>query len=318
MSAAAYLQAGLRAALAALAGLAFAVSLTALAGPASAQSAVGITGAGEGPLEIEADEGIEWRRNEQVYVAIGNAVARRGGVAVHADRLVAHYREREASDSEDGGALGGTEIYRVEAEGSVRIEGESETAYGDQGVYDMDESVVILTGDNLRFVTPDETITARDSLEFWQEKEMAVARGNAVAQQGERTIRAGILTAYLTGVKAESGDGEENAESDDAGSDDGGASIERIEAFENVRITTAEEVATGDKGIYDTQTQVATLFGDVKLTRGQNQLNGGYAEVNLETGVSRLMGGPPDGDARQRVRGLLQPDQASDEQEPGE
>jgi lipopolysaccharide export system protein LptA len=52
---------------------------------------------------------------------------------------------------------------------------------------------------------------------------------------------------------------------------------------------------------------VATLVGDVKISRGENQLNGGYAEVNLNTGVSRLLGAPPDSDAKARVRGLLRP-----------
>lgn len=281
------------------------LGLVALAEQGRAQ---GVTSAGEGPLEIEADEGIEWRRNEQVYIASGNAVARRGAVSVHADRLIAHYRDRQDGESDDdsgeeAAGLGGTEIYRVEAEGSVRIEGENETAYGDHGLYDMDRAVVVLTGENLRFETPEETITARDSLEFWQEEELAVARGDAEARQGERSIRANVLSAYLT-----IDDDEENGAEGGEGQGDG--SVRRIEAFENVRIATADEVATGDKGVYEAATQVATLYGDVKMTRGGNQLNGGYAEVNLETGVSRLMGGPPDGEAQQRVRGLLRPEQA--------
>ncbi len=52
---------------------------------------------------------------------------------------------------------------------------------------------------------------------------------------------------------------------------------------------------------------MAELFGAVKITRGQNQLNGGYAEVNLATGVSRLLAAPPGGVAEGRVRGLLVP-----------
>ena len=294
---------------AALVLIAVMLGLVALAGQGHAQGVSGVTGAGEGPLEIEADEGIEWRRNEQIYIATGNAVARRGAISVYADQLIAHYRDRqevgegEGEASEEAAGLGGTEIYRVEAIGSVRIESENETAYGEHGLYDMDRAVVVLTGGNLRFETPEETITARDSLEFWQEDELAVARGDAEARQGERSIRANVLSAFLvTG----NGDGQ------------GGESVKRIEAFENVRIATADEVATGDKGVYEAATQIATLFGDVKMTRGGNQLNGGYAEVNLETGVSRLLGGPPDGEAQQRVRGLLRPEEASGDQAPGE
>jgi hypothetical protein len=40
-------------------------------------------------------------------------------------------------------------------------------------------------------------------------------------------------------------------------------------------------------------------------------LNGGYAEVNLKTGVSRMMGAPGGGGSR--VRGLLLPQEKPDQ-----
>src|SRR3546814_3471261 len=39
------------------------------------------------------------------------------------------------------------------------------SAQGDQGVYELDKDVFVLTGDNLRLDTQDSVITARDSLE---------------------------------------------------------------------------------------------------------------------------------------------------------
>ena len=44
------------------------------------------------------------------------------------------------------------------------------------------------------------------------------------------------------------------------------------------------------------------LCGNVRITRGKNQLNGACAEINLKTGNSRLIG-----DGR-RVKGLITPD----------
>jgi lipopolysaccharide export system protein LptA len=35
-----------------------------------------------------------------------------------------------------------------------------------------------------------------------------------------------------------------------------------------------------------------TLSGNVKVTNAGNQFNGEYAEVNVKTGVSRLLGSP--------------------------
>ena len=69
-------------------------------------------GDSDAPIAIEAEQGIEWQREKQVYIARGNARASRGDVTVYADSLTAHYR------SDPGG---GTEIWRLEANGNVRI-----------------------------------------------------------------------------------------------------------------------------------------------------------------------------------------------------
>ncbi|HZB92849.1 MAG TPA: hypothetical protein VE397_15490, partial [Stellaceae bacterium] len=44
------------------------------------------------PIEIEADDGIEWQQNNRVYIARGNAKATRGQTTVFADTLTAFYR----------------------------------------------------------------------------------------------------------------------------------------------------------------------------------------------------------------------------------
>jgi lipopolysaccharide export system protein LptA len=51
------------------------------------------------------------------------------------------------------------------------------------------------------------------------------------------------------------------------------------------------------------------MSGNVRITRGQNQLNGDFAEVNLNTGISRLLtraDGNTGGDGR--VRGVFVPE----------
>jgi lipopolysaccharide export system protein LptA len=45
-----------------------------------------------GPVDITANDGIEWRQAEQVVVARGNARAVRDGTTVDAARLLARYR----------------------------------------------------------------------------------------------------------------------------------------------------------------------------------------------------------------------------------
>jgi len=244
----------------------------------AAANPLGLAQNGSGGLEVESDNGIEWRRNEQVLIARGNAVAKRGGSRVDADELQALYRDRD----------GNSEIYRIIATGNVKLSSDTDVAIGDRAVYDIDEAVVVLTGDNLKYTTPTETLTARDSLEYWETERVAVARGDAVAVAEDRTLRGDVLTARF-----EAGEG-------------GANELRRIDGQGNVNIRTATEFVVGDQGVYDAKTGIATLIGSVKITRGENQLNGDRAVVDLNTGVSRLTA-DGSGDGKTRVRGLLVP-----------
>lgn len=254
-------------------------TLAAAAPPLAAQGITTLEGSGE-PLEVTADQGIEWRRDEKAYIARGNAQAVRGELSVDADVLKARYRL---------GQGGKTEIWRLEAEGNVRLRSPTETATGEHGFYDLDQGVFVLRGDNLRLETEQDVITALDSLEYWEREQMAVARGDAQVVRGDQRLRADVLAAYFRPQ------------------DNGELALQRIDAFDDVRIATAQEFARGDRGVYYVKDELATLAGDVRITRGENQLNGAYAEVNLATGISRLLPAPPGDQPDQRVRGLLVP-----------
>jgi lipopolysaccharide export system protein LptA len=142
------------------------------------------------PIQIQADSGIEWQ-DAHLYIARGNAVATRGQ-AIHADTLIAHYREAK------GGNTGGnTEIYRVEAEGHVVLKRDAQTVVGDRAVYDVDQAIAVVTGKGLKLTTPTDVVTARDSLDWYDQRQIAVARGNAVATRNGKTVKADILTAYM-------------------------------------------------------------------------------------------------------------------------
>lgn len=274
---------------------------------------------GDAPLLVDARDGIEWYREEQMYVARGDAVATRGETKVEADVLTAHYRDK-------GEEQGGTEIYRVEADGNVAISSNADRATGDFGVYSIDDRVMVLTGEELKYETPRDLITARDSLEYWEDyqgRPMAVARGDAMVESpkpgaeasaaaaeprqgepqtplgigggenGKRRIQADVMTAII--------------EPDESGQNQ----ISRIDAYDNVRIATASEFIVADQAVYYVNEEWAILTGNVRITRGDNQLNGDAAEVDMKTGFSRLISN------RDRVRGLLTPDGAQDLQGDG-
>ena len=166
-------------------------------------------------------------------------------------------------------------------------------------MYDLDKAVAVVTGSDLRLTTPTDLITARESLEYWESRNIAVARGAASVSREDRTLRAETLTATLTPTQTPN----QNQE--------GALRVTRVDAFDNVNITTASEFIRGDKGVYDVDRDIAVLEGSVKITRGENQLNGDRAEVNLKTGVSRLISLNKSGQSG-RVRGLLIPESAEE------
>src|SRR5215469_12188306 len=116
-----------------------------------------------------AAQGIEWEQAAQVYIARGNATAKRGTTDVDGDTLTAHYRPSKAAGGE-------TEIYRLNADGHVTIKSETQTVVGDQAVWDVDQQMGIVTGKALKLTTTTDVVTARDSLEWYDQKQVAVAR----------------------------------------------------------------------------------------------------------------------------------------------
>ena len=237
---------------------------------------IGLPGqSGDKPIEIKADEGIEWQQKNKTYIARGNARAAQGDVAVLADTLIAFYRETET---------GATDIWRIDATGSVQIVSPTQRAFGDKAVYDVGQGILILTG-GTRLETETDRISARDSIEYWEKRNLAIARGNAIATRGKNRLSADVLTAHFTKDS------------------EGNSRVHQVDAFDNIVITTPQEVVKSKRGVYDVETGIATLTGSVKITRGENQLNGEFAEVNLNTGVSKLFGRGPGG-----VRGIIMPE----------
>lgn len=329
--------------------------------PAWAQAPV--LGHSDQPVEILADQNIEWQREQQCYIARGNASAKQGDTTVYADVLTAYYRPQPKpagqapaagaapkptpaavttgpdpkadgapgkSGSSTEGDMGSTQIYRYVAEGHVRIVTPTDTAIGDKGIYDVDTGVLILTGHDLKLTTPNEVITARDSLEYWADKQMAVARGDAVVVTQDRRMTGDILTSYFVDNKtnpppptarnvkagaqpanAKGGKTTKTAEAKDGKpgeNEQGNNRLQRIEGFGHVHVSTPTEIVTADRGVYNADTGIAMMSDNVRITRGDNQLNGDFAEVNLNTGISRMLT-RHDGNAPAQVRGLFIPQQ---------
>jgi lipopolysaccharide export system protein LptA len=298
-----------------------------------------------GPVTVTALGGIDWNQGDQTVTAHDDARATRGEVTVTADRLIAHYRKKAtapgakpagsaaaapatiqqaaATPAEANGPpsdTGSNEIYRLEAEGHVHIFTQTDQAWGDHGIYDIDQAVLVLTGHALKLTTPQDVLTARDAMEYWSQKHMAVGRGDASATSNDgRRIVGDTLVAYMvdssaprppgapapkvvakTVTKTVTKTGAKAGASQDPLEASG--KIQRVEAYGHVQVRTATEIVNGDRGVYVPDTGLARVVGRVHITRGENQLNGAEAIVNMKTGIATMIQRPGS-----RVQGLVVP-----------
>ena len=255
----------------------FQISAAAVAGGLDLAS-----GSKDMPIEITADNGIEWGKNKGILIASGNAKASRGGITVLAEVLRAYYRKK---------TTGGTDLYRLDAAGGVKIFSDTESMEGQTAVLDFEQAILKVDGKKVIYKAGPDTITANQQMEYWERQKMAVARGNAVAIHKGKTLRADVLKALLRKNKT------------------GRSEVYIIEAFNNVLIVSDKDRLRSDSAIYKLDSGIVTLKKNVSIVREDSILNGDLAEINLKTGISKLLTVDSVGSRkeRKRVRGLIYP-----------
>lgn len=145
-----------------------------------------------------------------------------------------------------------------------------------------------------------------DSLEVLDQDKKAIFSGNVVVTQGDTTMRSKELVVFYDGKTAVDGKtGEAKAgeaktaaagtpapAAVGAGSPINSSAIRRLEINGSVVVTTKEQTATGDQGVFETAANTITLTGNpVVLTQGPNVIRGRKLTVDLTSGTSRFEGG---------------------------
>jgi lipopolysaccharide export system protein LptA len=245
----------------------------------------------EGTIEVTADHDLELLQQDHAYVARGNAVAKRGAVTLMGDTLVAYYRPvvtpgapakpaaatpaKPGQSAQSGMDTSNTEIWRIVADGNVHLLSNDKDAWGDHAEYDKDKSVFVLTGKALKGSDLLQVVTARDSLEYWDDMKLAVARGNAlIVKVNGNTLAGDVVAGHF--VKNDKGEDE----------------LKTISAKGHVVVTTLSDVVHGDEGTYDADNDRTVLFGNVKATRGDSEIEGQSAAVDMKSGISQVFPGP--------------------------
>lgn len=110
-----------------------------------------------------------------------------------------------------------------------------------------------------------------DSMELQDRADRVVLSGGVTATQAGLTMKANRVTAAYTS--------------------NGGVDVNRLDATGGVIITKDDLRATSSSAIYDLDSSLITLIGNVKLVQGSNRLAGGRLVIDLNSGRSTINGG---------------------------
>ncbi len=142
-----------------------------------------------------------------------------------------------------------------------------------------------------------------NALEVRDRDKTAVFTGNVIVQQGDTQMRCKELTVHYEegAMPAQPANAQAVAPQQ----------IRRLVANGGVIITTKDQRATGNIGVYDARANTMTLIGNVVLLQGPNLMRGDRLVVDLTSGLSRL-----DAEGKSttpgRVHGLFVPGSAKE------
>lgn len=142
-----------------------------------------------------------------------------------------------------------------------------------------------------------------DRLEAFDEEKRVVFSGNAVAVQGDKSIRADSISLFYK-------QGSQSAKPKAAkGPDVGGGDLERVEAKGHVIISQGPKIVTGDFAVYFQDDQKIEMTGNAVLREGRSVIRGDKVVVLLDKGQGFVESG-----TSKRVTAVIYP---SDRAEPG-
>ena len=160
------------------------------------------------------------------------------------------------------------------------------------------------------------------TLEVRDKNKMATFSGDVLVVQGDTTIKCQTLVVFYSAehgsgaarpvaAAAQSGQGTTGGTHTQKGPmvPQGSQDIRRIEARGGVTITTRDQIATGDLGVYDPKKKTMTLTGNVVVSQGKNVLHGDSVVVDTVTGDAHFESGAS---TQNRVRALILPKKDAD------
>ncbi len=137
-----------------------------------------------------------------------------------------------------------------------------------------------------------------NKMEAFQGKKMIVFSGNAVARQGDITLKTERLAVYYKNVAAKTGKA-------GAGELQAGGELDRIEARGNVVITQKELSATAEEAVYHHETARFVLTGRPVLKQSNNTVSGCKVFIYVNENRGEVV--KCEGEDPQRVTAIIHP-----------
>lgn len=134
------------------------------------------------PVEISSDT-LEVLQRENKAIFKGNVIAVQGKLRLNADKMIVHYKQKDANapatnGPQQAGDMGAVSL--TEVEGHVLMATPEESAEGDKGSYDVDKKFLHLTGDNV-VLTREQNILRGKAVDY------DLATGRSVLTNGGET-----------------------------------------------------------------------------------------------------------------------------------
>ena len=236
-------------------------------------------------LIVEADDSLQWLRNERKYIATGNATANQGDLTLDANVITAYYEaENTAEGDHDASA-----ITFIRGEKAAKLVRATLTATADVIEYDVMSEFVKIFGGSPLIVNGRDTLSASDTITYDRISRQIIATGAAkIKMANGQQLRGNVITVVITkdegDIKTVTAQGKALV----------------ISLSEN-----GEHRADADKMFYTNSDGLAILTGNVKVQNGNNILTGDRAEIDTVTGTS-TMSSTENG---QRVSGVFKPAQ---------
>lgn len=239
----------------------------------------------DNPLIVEADDSLQWLRNEKQYVATGNATAQQGDLTLKANVITAHY-ESENTETGDHDA---TTITFIKGETAAKLTRASLIATANVIEYDIITEFVKIFGGSPLIINGQDRMSATEVITYNRSTREIIARGDAqVKLANGQELHGNIITIVIT---QDEGD------------------IETVTADGNALVTsqsdTGQQRAVADTMVYTRTDGIAVLTGNVEIEDGNNLLTGDRAEVNTITGTSTMSSSQ----GGKRVGGVFNPAQ---------